>query len=120
MPVFWNCHDLAIRLRHLVVSPSMEAVRFLRRLMEMLRRAYSREISWLPTAVKVSACGWGVGAMGAAAAVPPLAAAGVSVFMVGWSVGFFGPVVQAVKVSARNGYMRALEERFPALKALHR
>ncbi|KAJ0416342.1 hypothetical protein BJY00DRAFT_316993 [Aspergillus carlsbadensis] len=119
MPVFWNCHDLAVRLGHLVVSPSMEAVKFLRRLIALLQRAYSQEISWFPIAAKVGACGWGVGAIGAVAAIPPLAAAGAGVFMLGWSVGFFGPAVQAFKVSARHGYMRALEEHFPALKALH-
>lgn len=119
MPVFWNCHDLAIRLAHLIVPPSLDAVRFLRRLMALLHRAYLEEINWFSTAAKVSACGWGAGAVGTVVAIPPLAAVGAGVFMVGWSVGFFGSFVHDFKVSARNGYMRKLEERFPALKALH-
>jgi hypothetical protein len=64
-------------------------------------------------------CGWGAGAVGAVAVIPPLATIGAGVFMVGWSVGFFGPVVHSFKESQRYGYMRKLEERFPALKALH-
>ena len=44
MPVFWNCHDLAIRLAYIIVEPSMEVLKFLKRLMILLRQAYYEEV----------------------------------------------------------------------------
>ncbi|KAF3404839.1 hypothetical protein DPV78_003422 [Talaromyces pinophilus] len=119
MPVFWNCHDLAIRLAHLIVPLSMDVVMFLQNLMDSLRQAYHREINWDSTAAKACVGGWGTAAIGAAVAVPPLAVAGGCIFMAGWSVGFFTPVVVWLKIRARAKLMLKLEERFPKLRSLH-
>ncbi|KAL4780081.1 hypothetical protein BJX76DRAFT_364648 [Aspergillus varians] len=118
MPVFWNCHDLAIRLAHIILSPSMD-VRFLKRLMNLLYQAYSKEVDWYSKAIKVALGGYGAMVVGAMSSVPPLAAAGAGVYVAGWCVGFFGPSVQGAKVRVRERYMRKLEERYPELRELH-
>jgi hypothetical protein len=119
MPVFWNCHDLAIRLAHIIVEPSMEVIKSLKRLMILLRRAYYKEVNWPSAAGKLCVGGWGAAAVGGLATVPPLAVAGFGVFMVGWSVGFFGGFVANSKEKARYQFMIKLEERFPRLRSLH-
>jgi hypothetical protein len=119
MPVFWNCHDLAIRLAHIIVQPSMNAVRFLKSLIISLRQAYNREIDWVSVVPKACLGGWGAAAVGGAATVPPLAIAGGCIFMAGWSVGFFGSIVETSKKRARYKFMLRLEERFPQLRSLH-
>ncbi|KAF4953182.1 hypothetical protein FGADI_6157 [Fusarium gaditjirri] len=119
MPVFWNCHDLAIRLAYIIVQPSIDVVRILKRLMRSLRQACYKEIKWDSTAGNVCVGGWGVAALGGLASVPPLAMAGVAVFMIGWSVGFFGGFAVSAKEKARYRFMIKLEEKFPQLKSLH-
>ncbi|KAH6722783.1 hypothetical protein BKA61DRAFT_585261 [Leptodontidium sp. MPI-SDFR-AT-0119] len=119
MPVFWNCHDLAIRLAHIIVPPSVNVTRFLKVLIVLLRRAYNKEVNWFSTAEKVSIGGWAAAGVGGVAAVPPLAVAGVGVFMVGWSVGFFGGFMEVSKEKTRHNFMIKLEERFPQLRSLH-
>lgn len=119
MPVFWNCHDLAIRLAHIIVQPSMDVIRFLKRLMDSLRQAYYKELNWPSAAGKACMGGWGVAAVGSVATVPPLAVAGACIFMVGWSVGFFGSFVAISKEKARYKFMIKLEEQFPQLRSLH-
>ncbi|ORY06248.1 hypothetical protein BCR34DRAFT_35871 [Clohesyomyces aquaticus] len=120
MPVFWNCHDLAIRLAHIILPPSMGVIRVLKSLMHSLRQAYHKEIDWSKTAGKTCMGGWGAAAVGGVTAVPPLLAAGVCVFVAGWSVGFFGGFVHNSKLRTRYAFMIKLEERFPQLKSLHR
>ncbi|KAK2125196.1 hypothetical protein NOF04DRAFT_1280789 [Fusarium oxysporum II5] len=119
MPIFWNCHDLAIRLAYIIVRPSMHVIRILKGLMISLRRACNKEIKWDSTAGKVSFGGWGVAALGGIASVPPLAMAGIGVFMVGCSALFFGGVAVSAKERARYQFMKKLEEKFPQLKSLH-
>lgn len=119
MPVFWNCHDLAIRLAYIIVRPSMDVIMILKRLMMSLRQACYKEINWSSTAGKVCIGGWGAAAIGGLASVPPLAIAGVGVFMVGWTVGFFGGFAVSAKEKARYQFMIKLEEKFPQLKSLH-
>ncbi|PNP74348.1 hypothetical protein FNYG_12397 [Fusarium nygamai] len=119
MPIFWNCHDLAIRLAYIIVRPSTHVIRVLKGLMRSLRRACNKEIKWDHTAGSVCVGGWGVAALGGIASVPPLAMAGIGVFMVGWSVGFFGGIAVNVKENARYKFMIKLEEKFPQLKSLH-
>ncbi|KAF5602439.1 uncharacterized protein FSUBG_7746 [Fusarium subglutinans] len=119
MPIFWNCHDLAIRLAYIIVRPSRHVIRVLKRLMILLRQACHKEIKWDHTAGNVCVGGWGVAALGGMASVPPLAMVGFGVFMVGWSVGFFGGIAVHVKEKARYEFMNKLEEKFPQLKFLH-
>ncbi|UPK97553.1 hypothetical protein LCI18_008488 [Fusarium solani-melongenae] len=119
MPLFWNCHDLAIRLAYIIVRPSMDGIRILKRLMISLRQACYKEINWNSTAGKVCLGGWGAGALGALASLPPLAIAGAGVFMVGWSVGFFGVFAVSAKEKQRHQFMIKLEEKFPQLRSLH-
>jgi hypothetical protein len=119
MPVFWNCHDLAIRLAHIIVEPSMEVINSLKRLMILLRRACNKEVNWHSAAGKLCVGGWGALALGGLASIPPLAAVGTGVFMIGWSTGFFGGFVSDSKEKARYQFMLKLEERFPQLRSLH-
>jgi hypothetical protein len=97
MPVFWNCHDLAIRLAHIIVEPSMEVINSLKRLMILLRRACNEEVNWHSAAGKLCVGGWGALALGGLASIPPLAAVGTGVFMIGWSTGFFGGICERFK-----------------------
>lgn len=120
MPVFWNCHDLAIRLAHIIVQPSMSVIRNLKSLMLSLQQAYREEIDWHGTADKACLGGWGAAAVGGAAAVPPLAFVGCCIFVAGWSIYFFGPSVHGWKSRKRYAFMIKLEERFPQLRSLHR
>ncbi len=119
MPIFWNCHDLAIRLAHIIVQPSMDMIRFLKKLMISLRQTYYKEVNW-PSAVGKACIGrWGAAAVGSVTTVPLLAIAGACVFMVGWSVGFFRGFVVISKEKARYKFMIKLEEKFPQLRSLH-
>jgi hypothetical protein len=120
MPIFWNCHDLAIRLAYIIVQPSIDVIQVLKGIMRSLHQACNKEIKWDHTAGSVCVSGWGVAALGGIASVPPLAMAGFCVFMVGWSVGFFGGIAVNAKVRARYKFMIKLEEKFPQLKSLHR
>lgn len=119
MPLHWNCHDLAIRLAYIIVRPSMDGIRILKRLMLSLRQACYREINWGSTAGKVTLGGWGAAALGGIASVPPLAIFGVGVFMIGWSVEFFGGFAELARQNARYRFMIKLEETFPQLRSLH-
>ncbi|PYH95592.1 hypothetical protein BO71DRAFT_473667 [Aspergillus ellipticus CBS 707.79] len=53
MSVFWNCHDFAIRLGHLIILPSLETTIFLRNLIALLRQAYIHEIDWRTAAMNL-------------------------------------------------------------------
>lgn len=119
MPVFWNCHDLAIRLAYIIVQPSVDVVKFLKRLMISLRQACYTEINWHFTAKKVCVGGYRAAFLGGLANVAPLAVAGAGVFMVGWSIVFFEGIVQNSKTKARYKFMIKLEEKFPQLGPLH-
>lgn len=119
MPIFWNCHDLAIRLAYIIIRPSMDVLKILKELMMGLRLACHKEINWPSTAGKFCVGGWGAAALGSLASVPPLAIAGAGVFMIGWSVGFFGGFAVMAKQRARYQFMIKLEEKFPQLKSLH-
>ncbi|QYT05318.1 hypothetical protein H0G86_012214 [Trichoderma simmonsii] len=116
MPVYWNCHDLAIRLAYIIIRPSVDVLRTLKELMRLLHRACYNEIGWESTAVfKVAVSGWTATALGMIASAPPLIIAGAGVYMVAWSVGFFG----GLKQGTRYQFMIKLEEKFPQLKSLH-
>ncbi|KAF4499914.1 hypothetical protein FAGAP_3915 [Fusarium agapanthi] len=119
MPIFWNCHDLAIRLAYIIVRPSIHVIQILQGLMISLDQACGKEIQWDSTTDKVCVSGMGVAYLGTFVSVPPLAMAGVGVFMVGWSIGFFGVFAVNAKVRARYKFMSKLEEKFPQLKYLH-
>ncbi|KAL4967115.1 uncharacterized protein BDV14DRAFT_32080 [Aspergillus stella-maris] len=119
MPVFWNCHDLAIRLTHLVITPSKDAVTFLRNLMYSLVRAYNKEVGWFEIRCWFGLGGWCTAVAGGIACFPPMSAVGGAVFMAGWATGFVGTFVNDAKVKKKFAYMRKLEERFPVLKSLH-
>jgi hypothetical protein len=120
MPIFWNCHDLAIRLAHIIVQPSTRVIRGLKDLMLSLQQAYHTEINWSEKAGNACVGGWGAAFVGGVAAVPPLIVAGACVFMAGWSVVFFGSFVHTSKLRTRYKFMIKLEERFPQLRSLHR
>lgn len=120
MPVYWNCHDLAIRLAYIIIHPSMDVLRVLKELMMLLHRACYNEIGWDSRAVfNAGVGGWTAAALGGLASVPPLAIAGAGVFMVAWSVGFFGGFAVMAKQRARYQFMIKLEEKFPQLRLLH-
>ena len=119
MPVFWNCHDFAIRLTHLIVTRSLDTIMFLRKLISWLRTACYKELRWLERSTKTAAGGWLLGAVGAATAIPPLVILGAGTYMAGWSVGFFGLCSVSSKMRTKKKYMCELEERFPELWSLH-
>lgn len=110
MPVYWNCHDLAIRLAYIIIQPSMDVLRILRELTMLLHQAFHKEFNWLLRG------GWTPGARGSIAS--PLAT--VDLFIVGCSVAVFGGVVALVKENARRQSMVKLEEKFPQLKSFHK
>ena len=87
--------------------------------MRALQEACRKEITWRKTVTIASLGGWGLGLAGGLAAIPPVAAVGLGIYTVGWSVGFFGSFIEQAKIKARNKYMRELAERFPKLKSLY-
>lgn len=119
MPVYWNCHDLAIRLAYIIIQPSMDVLRILKELIILLNRACHNEMGWDSTAFNVGMSGWTAGFLGGLASVPPLAIAGMGVFVVAWSVGFVGGFAVMAKQRARYQFMIKLEEKFPQLRLLH-
>ncbi|KAL6819045.1 hypothetical protein V8C40DRAFT_252331 [Trichoderma camerunense] len=120
MPVYWNCHDLAIRLAYIIIHPSMDVLRILKELMMLLHRACYNEMGWdSSTVFNVGVSGWTAAALGGLVSVPPLAIAGAGVFMAAWSVGFFGGFAVMAKRRARYQFMIKLEEKFPQLRLLH-
>lgn len=119
MPVYWNCHDLAIRLAYIIVRPSMDVINVLKGLMVSLSHACHTEMNWHSTAGKLAASGWGAGALGSLVSVPPLVIAGTGVFMVVLSIGSLGEFAVWSKMRTRYRFMIKLEERFPKLKSLH-
>lgn len=120
MPIFWNCHDLAIRLAYIIVQPSMDVITSLKSLMMSLHRAYHREFNWISATMKVTLGGWGACFVGGLASAPTLAIVGAGVFMVGWCGCFFGGFVKDSKERARHKFMINLEKKFPQLVSLHR
>lgn len=84
-----------------------------------LHQACNKEIKLDSTAGNMCVGGWGVAALGGIVSVPPLAMAGVGVFLVGLSIGFFGGFAVNAKAKARYKFMIKLEEKFPQLKSLH-
>jgi hypothetical protein len=119
MPVFWNCHDLAIHLAHIIIPLSVHVLRTLKNLMLLLQQACRREIDWDDKAFKACAGGSRVVAVGSIVAVPPLAVAGLCIFGAGFSVGLFDFFAQDWKVSNVNMFMAELDERFPQFQSLH-
>jgi hypothetical protein len=119
MPIYWNCHDLAIRLAYILVRPSVDVIKMLKKLTLTLHQACGDEINLGPKVVKAGAGGWGAAVLGGFAGVPPLAMAGAGVFLIGWSVRVFGGLAILIKQRTRHQFMIKLEEKFPQLKSLH-
>lgn len=119
MPVFWNCHDLAIRLSYLIVKPSIRVCTKLNMLMQSLECACRKELDWVGLASKTGQVGWGACALGGLIAVPPLAAVGAGVFFAAFCTDAVGCVIHEMKMGTKRNLMRQLEEVFPELEQLH-
>ncbi|PLB43214.1 hypothetical protein P170DRAFT_514483 [Aspergillus steynii IBT 23096] len=119
MPVYWNCHDLAIRLAYLIVPASNDVMGFLRELMRGLMEAYFRERALVWQSTKVALGIWTTGALRTLDATPSLTAVDTVLFMAELGVGYYVSEATMAKLRTKEMYMRKLEEQFPKLKPLH-
>ncbi|OCK84847.1 hypothetical protein K432DRAFT_422257 [Lepidopterella palustris CBS 459.81] len=127
LPLWWNCHDLAIRLAYLLVHASDAATNLLKTLLHFLQIARFNEVSgkFALTGFKIFVGGWTTCAGSAIAAAllgplgPVVTAVGLTASISGWSLGFVSEMVNMARNSQRKNFETALEKRFPQLRLLH-
>ena len=125
LPLWWNCHDFAIRLAFLIAGK--EALHLLRWIMTRLSKILKSEVEkWDYRFTSGAVVGWGGCATtilleaGLGVVCPPLA-------LGAWSLGFFSGVAATIHSTKNKGKwweqkerMTALEKKFPQLTQLHK
>ncbi|KAK2616803.1 hypothetical protein QQS21_000180 [Conoideocrella luteorostrata] len=113
MPVFWNCHDFAIRLAYIIVPRSKDVIDRLQELMVALRWAYHGEIYRVYKGI--TKYGGGAATLGIVAGMSSFALLGGAA-IVGLII---GENVMNSQQTIREKCIISLEKQYPELWLLH-